>query len=174
MFGADAMLFKEIDINSLQFNPFSSFKKDWALVSAGNSSKFNTMTVSWGGLGIIWQKNVSFIFIRPQRYTFEFIENNDYYSICFLEDKDKNILNICGTTSGRDTDKIKRTGLVPIFDEKAPYFQQSKLVYICRKIHGQFIDSTCFIDKNINSEYKNNDYHKIFIGEIEKCLKKED
>lgn len=168
------MLFEETSLDLLKINPFSSFKKDWALVSAGNEQNLNTMTVSWGGLGIIWQKPVSFIFIRPQRYTFEFLENNAYYSICFLGEKDRSILNICGTTSGRDTDKIKETGLVPIYDEKAPYFEQSCTTFICRKIHGQFIDPKGFMDKDINLQYKNQDYHKIFIGEIEKCLTRKD
>ena len=163
-------MFKEIDLNKLKLNPFSSFNKDWALLSAGSSEKLNTMTVSWGALGIIWQKPVSFIFVRPQRYTFEFLENNGYYSINFLKEDNRKILNICGTKSGRDIDKIKETGLIPIFNEKAPYFTQSKIAFICRKLHGQFIDPSCFIDKNINLEYKNKDYHKIFIGEIEKCL----
>lgn len=166
------MSFKEISIESLAINPFSSFKNDWALVTAGTSEKLNTMTVSWGGMGIIWNKPVSFIFIRPQRYTFEFVENNDYYSVCFLEDGNRNILSFCGSKSGRNINKIKETGLSPIFDSKAPYFEQSKLTLICRKIHGQFLDPSCFLDKNINLEYKNNDYHKMFIGEIEKCLVK--
>ncbi len=164
------MSFKEIDVNSLKIAPFSSFQNDWALVTAGNKQSLNTMTVSWGALGVIWQKPVTFIFIRPQRYTFEFLEKNDYYSLSFLKDGFKNILGICGSKSGRNFDKIKETGLIPIFDRKAPYFDQSKLAFICRKIHAQFIDPSCFVDESINSEYKNKDYHKIFVGEIEKCL----
>lgn len=167
------MSFEEISLDSLKINPFSSFKKDWALVSAGDEQSSNTMTVSWGGLGIIWQKPVSFIFIRPQRYTFEFLENKTHYSICFLGNEYRDILNTCGTVSGREVNKIKKTGLVPIFNEKAPYFEQSCTTFICRKIHSQFIDPECFIDKNINIQYKNKDYHKIFIGEIEKCLMRE-
>lgn len=166
------MSFKETNINSLQITPFSSFKDEWALVTAGTAEKFNTMTVSWGGIGIIWNKPVSFIFIRPQRYTFEFIEKNNYYSVCFLEDGNRNILSLCGSKSGRDINKIKETGLSPIFNCSAPYFEQAKLTLICRKIHGQFIDSSCFIDQSIHLEYKNNDYHKMFIGQIEKCLVK--
>lgn len=166
------MLFKEINIESLELAPFASLKNDWALVTSGNEQSLNTMTVSWGGLGIIWQKPVSFIFIRPQRYTFEFLEKNDYYSLSFLEEGHKDILGICGSKSGRDIDKINETGLIPIFDNESPYFKQSKLVFICKKIHGQFIDPSCFIDKNIHSEYKNHDYHKMFIGEITRCLVK--
>lgn len=160
------------NLESIKMNNFSSLKKEWALVTAGNENKLNTMTVSWGGTGIIWNKNVTFIFIRPQRYTFEFLENNNSYSVCFLEENHRDILNLCGTKSGRDIDKIKETGLIPVFDEEAPYFKQTKLAFICRKLYGQFIDPSCFTDDKICSEYPNKDYHKIFIGEIIKCLTK--
>lgn len=167
------MSFLQTNPELIKINPFSSLKKDWALVTAGNEDNLNTMTVSWGGTGVIWNKCVSFIFIRPQRYTFEFIENSDFYSVCFLEDNHKDILSFCGNKSGRDVNKIKQTGLSPIFIEEAPYFDQSKIVFICRKIYGQFIDPSYFIDNKINLEYPNKDYHKVFIGEIVKCLIKE-
>lgn len=164
------MPFIESDISTLNINAFSTIGKDWDLITAGDKNRFNTMTASWGGLGVIWQKNVSFIFIRPQRYTFEFIEKSDYYSISFLGKEYKDILSFCGRTSGRNTDKVAETGLTTIFDQEAPYFEQSNLVLICKKMYGQFIDPLCFIDKSIENEYKNQDYHKMFIGEIVKCL----
>jgi flavin reductase (DIM6/NTAB) family NADH-FMN oxidoreductase RutF len=168
-------MFQEIDIESLKFNPFTKISKQWMLISAGNKTKCNTMTASWGALGELWKKPVSFIFIRPQRYTLEFIEKEDYYSICFFDKNDRNALNYCGSHSGRnETDKISSAGLTPVFDEKAPYFKEAKVVFICRKMHGQTIDPACFIDKSIDSEcYADKDYHKMFVGEIVKVLERD-
>ena len=147
-------------------NPFSEIGTDWMLISAGSKDKFNTMTASWGGLGILWNKNVSFAFVRPQRYTFEFLEKYDYYSLSFFDSSFKPVLKFCGENSGRNIDKIEQTGLTPILDGEAPYFSEAKKVMICKKLYSQFIDPKCFIDANIQSNYENKDYHKIYVGEI--------
>lgn len=167
-------MFQKIDITKLSFNPFTKIDKEWMLVTAGNAEKCNTMTASWGGLGVLWQKYVSFIFIRPQRYTLEFIEKEEYYSLCFFEESHRKALAYCGGHSGRDVDKIKESGLTPVYDEAAPYFEEAKLVFICRKMHGQTIDPSCFIDKAIDTDcYPQKDYHKLFIGDIVKVLEKQ-
>lgn len=164
--------FKEIDIKSLEFNPFKLIGDKWMLITAGNEDKFNTMTASWGGLGILFNEPVVFSFIRPQRYTFEFVENNDYFSISFYDEKYKDKLTFCGTKSGRDIDKIKEISFTPVFDEKAPYFEEAKLVFICQKIHGQFLAPDGFIDQHLEKNY-NNDYHKLYVGKIVKAIIKE-
>ncbi len=164
--------FEEINVNLIQENPFKLIGKDFMLVTAGTKEKLNTMTASWGGLGVLWNKNVSFTFIRPQRYTFEFLENNEYYTLSFYDKKFKDMLMFCGTKSGRDIDKVKETSLTPVFDEEAPYFEQAKLVLICKKLYGQFITPDCFISKEIEKNYPLKDYHKIFIGEIVKAIVK--
>lgn len=165
--------FREIDILSLEeSNAFKLIGKDWMLITAGNEKNLNTMTASWGMLGVLWQKNVSCIFVRPQRYTLSFLENSDYYSLCFFSDKYKKILSYCGTHSGKDIDKISKTGLSVDYD-KAPYFKEAKLVLICKKIYTDYIDPSGFKDAAIHSEYENKDYHKVFVGEITKCLEKE-
>jgi flavin reductase (DIM6/NTAB) family NADH-FMN oxidoreductase RutF len=167
--------FKQADISELSFNPFTLINNEWMLVTAGDEQKNNTMTASWGGVGVLWNKNVSFIFIRPQRYTLEFIEQQDCYSLCFFDKEYKPALSFCGAKSGRDVDKVKETGLTPVYDEVAPYFAQAKLVLICRKLYGQKIDPACLIDAGIDTaSYPGKDYHKMFIGAIEKVLVKED
>lgn len=166
------MTFNGLNLNDIKLNPFSTFSKKWALLTAGDREKLNTMTVSWGGTGVIWQKNVTFVFVRPQRYTFEFMEKSEFYSLSFLEEGYRDILTFCGTNSGRDKNKIEGTGLIPIFDYNAPCFKQAEFVCICKKIYGQFIDPSCFIDESINREYPNDDYHKIFIGEVVNWLGK--
>ena len=167
-------MFQEIDITKLNFNPFTKIDKEWMLITAGNAEKCNTMTASWGGLGELWKKYVSFIFIRPERYTLEFIEKEEYYSLCFFDESNRKTLAYCGSHSGRDTDKIKESGLTPVYEESAPYFAEANLVFICRKMHGQLIDPACFIDPTIDVDcYPLKDYHKLFIGDIVKVLEKQ-
>lgn len=164
--------FKEIDVKSLKFNPFELIGDKWMLVTAGIKNKLNTMTASWGGLGVLFNEPVVFLFIRPQRYTFDFIENNEFFSISFYDEKYKNKLSFCGTQSGRNTDKIKEISFTPVFDENAPYFEEANLVFFCKKIHGQFLDPAGFIDKTIEKNY-DNDYHKLFVGKIVRTIVKE-
>ena len=168
------MSFKEIGAKELTDNPFSLIGNEWMLITAGSAEKYNTMTASWGGVGVIWGKNAAFCFIRPQRYTLEFVEQNDFYTLSFYPAEYKSALALCGKASGRDTDKAKETGLTPAFDQNAPYFEQAKLVLVCRKLYGQYLDASCFIDKkNISDWYPQKDFHKMFVGEIVKVLVKE-
>ena len=141
------------------------------LITAGNSENHNTMTASWGGLGVLFGKNVSFIFVRPQRYTKEFIDSSGGYSLCFFDESYRNALNLCGTVSGRDTDKDKECGFTVDFCEGVPYYKEAKLVLICKKIYRQSLGENSFIDKApVKSFFANNDYHDMYIGEIVKVL----
>lgn len=166
--------YKEIQPSEITENAFKLIGKDWMLVTAGNSDKFNTMTASWGGVGVLWNKNVAFSFIRPQRYTLEFLDNNEYYTLSFLEDGQKPALTFCGRNSGRDVDKIQATGLTPIFDEQAPYFSQAKLVLVCKKLYKQSMTADSFIDSSlVSANYADGDFHYTFVGEIVKVLVKD-
>ncbi len=161
------------DISALSGDFFTKLKKEWMLVTAGNKNSFNTMTASWGGIGILWNKNVSFVFIRKSRYTLEFVDSNEYYSLSFFNGKLMDKLLFCGRNSGRDTDKIKETGLIPVFDNKAPYFEQAETILVCRKLYKQEMTTENFIDKDLISEYySDNDIHDIFVGEIVDVLVK--
>lgn len=99
------MSFKEVKMEELNFNPFTKIGTEWMLITAGDEKKFNTMTASWGGVGIMWNKNVVTTYIRPQRYTKEFVDANEYFTVSFYDKEYKKALNICGTRSGRDCDK---------------------------------------------------------------------
>lgn len=166
--------FIEVDPTALSDNPFKIIGKDWMLVSAGDEQKFNTMTASWGSVGIMWNKPVSFIFIRPQRYTLEFVESNDYYTLSFFPGEEyRKALAFCGSKSGRDYDKCKETGLTPVFDEGTPYFEQARLVMVCKKLYSQPLSEEYVIQDFVKDNYEN-DYHKMFVGEIVKVLVKED
>ncbi len=164
---------EKISLDNLEIeNPFKLIGNDWMLITAGNESQFNTMTASWGGLGVLWNKKVSFCFVRPQRFTFEFMEKNNYYSLSFYDSEYKDSLRICGTTSGREVNKVEEAGLTPCFESSAPYFEESKLVLICKKLYAQFIDQKCMIDPKLELNYKEKDYHKMYVGEIIECMVK--
>ncbi len=164
-------MFNEISVYSLNENPFDAINNQWMLITAGKE-KVNTMTASWGGLGIMWNKEVATCFIRPQRYTFEFVENEEYFSLCFFGSGQREALKLCGTLSGRDCDKIAQAGLHVVKGELAPYFEEAETVLICRKIYKDRIKPEGFIDPSIEKNYANGDYHYVYMGEIVKCLKR--
>jgi flavin reductase (DIM6/NTAB) family NADH-FMN oxidoreductase RutF len=154
---------------------FSLLDDDWMLITAGNLGSFNTMTASWGGFGILWNKPVAFVFIRPQRYTLGFIEKQEYFTLSVFNEEYRDILNICGSLSGRDTDKIAETGLVPVeTNNKGVFFQQANLYMECRKLYHDRIKPENFIIREVNRKnYRNNDHHIMFIAEIVACMSKQ-
>ncbi len=167
------MSFKEITPSQLDKNAFSLIGDDWMLITAAKGEKVNTMTASWGGLGVIWNKNVAYIFIRPQRYTKEFVDSSDTLSLCVLDQSRKDDLTYLGRVSGRDEDKIKKCALTTVFDNKTPYFEESKLVFICKKLFAQQLTPDSFIQKElIEKNYPLKDFHTMYVVEIEKILVK--
>lgn len=165
--------FKEVKPAEIQGNPFHMIDKQWFLITAGNLKSFNTMTASWGGMGILWNKPVAFCFVRPQRYTYQFMEKSDTFTMSFLGKEHRDKLNFCGKYSGRDVDKIQKTGLLPVeTKEGLVYFEQADLVMECRKIYFSDLDPSHFLDPSIQKNYPINDYHRLYIGEIQKCLVK--
>ena len=154
-------------IESLTLNPFTRLSKDWALVSAGTPEKSNTMTVSWGGVGVIWGKNVTYIFIRDSRYTKEFIDQGDTFSLAFLDESHHDALKYCGGHTGRGTDKWKDANLTPAFSDGVVYPDESKLVLLCRKMAAVPITEDSFVDSGINEKwYSDHDMHMMYVGEI--------
>ncbi|MBQ4104887.1 MAG: flavin reductase [Clostridia bacterium] len=166
--------FKEITAQKLTLNPFTKIGKEWMLITAGNQEKFNTMTASWGGLGVLWNKDVAFTFVRPCRYTFEFTEESDFFSLCFFGEDCREALNLCGTKSGRDCDKVKEANLTPVFVDGVPCFEEAKLVLICKKLYAQPMDKAFALTQDVTKHYGENEpYHTMYAGEIIKALTKE-
>ncbi len=166
--------FIEIRTEELNKNPFELIGGDWMLVTAKKENKVNTMTASWGGMGIMWNKNVAYTVLRPQRYTKEFVDGSDTFSLSFLGKDYKKILSYLGTVSGRDEDKISKSGLKVVYEGGTPYFEESDLVLICRKLYSQELDTKGFIDGKLDGEnYPKKDYHTLYISEILKVLVKE-
>lgn len=166
---------KRIEIKDLTENFFESISKEWMLITAGTPEHFNTMTASWGGIGFLWNKPVAFVFIRPERYTYEFAEKNEYLTLSFLGDENRQIHNICGSKSGRDTDKVQETGLKPLpTPEGNITFEQSRLTLECRKLYSRMLEPESFIDKQPLEKWysENNGMHKMYIVEIVNVWKK--
>lgn len=165
---------KNIPIGSLQMNPFEKIGKEWMLITAGDEQAHNTMTASWGGLGVLWNKNVSTCYVRPQRHTFGFMENSESYSLCFFDESYRKALSLCGTLSGRDTDKDKEAGLTCAFHHGVPYYEEASLVLICKKQYSQFLTKKSFVcGETYTKNYPADDLHKMYIGEITDVLVKE-
>lgn len=161
---------KPIAIKDLNENFFQAIGKEWMLVTVGDSQKFNTMTASWGGIGFLWNKPVVFVFIRPERYTFEFIEKSEYITLSFLGEENKAIHKICGSKSGREVDKVKETGLKPIITEKGNiFFEQGRLNLECRKLYSDTIKEERFIDLDACKQWyggTHGGFHHVYIAEI--------
>jgi flavin reductase (DIM6/NTAB) family NADH-FMN oxidoreductase RutF len=131
------------------------------------------MTASWGGLGVIWNKRIAITFVRPTRYTREFIEKQDLFTCSFFPAKYRKALSFCGSHSGRDVNKTAATGLTPVFDVKgAVYFAEARLVLVCRKIYFQDLEPKQFLDRKVLKMYPEKDFHRMYFGEIAKCLKR--
>ena len=156
---------------NLTDNVFDLVGNQWMLISAGEIGAFNTMTASWGCLGVLWRKQVAVCFVRPSRHTFSFINKAAYYTLSVLPEENRGILDFCGANSGRDTDKIAKTGLKPVdIEGKGVSFEQASLVLLCRKLYTQDFDPSLFLDPEIQNLYPKKDYHRVFVGEIELCL----
>ena len=165
-------LFTPCKIKLLKGNLFSMLDDEWMLITAGTKESFNTMTASWGGFGILWNKPVAFIFIRPQRHTLGFVDNEDYFTLSFFGEKYRDILSFCGSRSGREVDKVAETGLVPLeTGNGAIYFEQAKLMLECSKLYRDKIRPENFMMRELEKKiYRQKDYHFIYVAEIVSCM----
>ena len=164
--------FREIKAEEITDNPFRMIGSDWMLVTAQKpDGSVNTMTASWGGVGVLWNKNVAYVFIRPQRYTKEFIDSAERFSLTVFPEQYKKELGYLGRVSGRDEDKITKSGLTVVRDDGAPYFAEGRLVLQCKKLYRQTIAEDGFYAQEIPQQcYAAGDYHIQYIAEIERIL----
>jgi flavin reductase (DIM6/NTAB) family NADH-FMN oxidoreductase RutF len=165
---------KEISPNDLNESAFRMIGKEWMLITAGTMDSWNTMTASWGGMGEMWFKPAVFAFMRPQRYTLEFVKREPLFTISFFSEKYRPVLEFCGANSGRECDKAAETGLVP-FETKngAVSFEQAHTVIECRKLFMQHLDPEGFIDQSIVDEcYPERDFHYMVVGEAQHVLRR--
>lgn len=161
------MSFTKIDITKDAMHVFDLLAKDWMLISAGTEQKWNTMTASWGALGVIWGKPSVTAYIRHSRYTKEFVDNNEYFTITFLQDGHRDALNVLGSMSGREIDKMHESGLTPVFVDGQPTFEEAKLVLVCRKrCKSEIAPEDLVHQETADKWYSDKNYHTMYIGEI--------
>ena len=167
------MSFREVDLKSLEFSPFAKIGDEWALLTAGTTSGYNTMTVSWGGMGVLWGKDVVTVYVRPQRYTKEFVDREEYFTLAFFGEEQRKALTLCGSKSGREVDKVKECGFTVAQAEcGAPYFEEAELVLVCRKRYAQEMDPQAIPQDAKDRFYPEKDYHTMYIGEVVEALRK--
>ena len=166
-------MLRNIDPKQITQNPFAMIGEQWMLITAGSGEKCNTMTASWGGVGVLWQAPVATCYVRPQRYTKQFLDAQEYFTLTFFGEEHREALKLCGTKSGRDVDKVKECGFtVKAAACGAPYFEEAELVIVCRKRYVQDFDPAAIPDDVKEKQYPNRDYHTMYIGEIVEVLSK--
>jgi flavin reductase (DIM6/NTAB) family NADH-FMN oxidoreductase RutF len=166
---------KEISYTELNINPMTLIGGEWMLLTAGTREHgYNTMTCSWGHLGAIWGHGggypTSVCYVRPQRYTKEFVDREELYTLCFFNERKKELAYL-GTHSGRDEDKVAKVGFTPAFGEGYTYFEEAKLVLVCRKLYRAPLKEEGFFHPEVvEDNYPKRDFHDLYIGKIEKVL----
>ena len=155
----------------MNINPFDKFNKEWALVTAGNKDSFNSMTISWGSMGTLWHKDIITIYIRPDRYTFDFIKNSDMFTISFYDEKYRDILTMFGRCSGRDINKVEKSGFNPVFMDDGITYSEANETIVLKKIYMEQLNKDLF-NEDILSCYKDNGpAHYMIIGEVIRGVK---
>ena len=145
---------------------FGVFNRKWALLTAGDREKFNTMTVSWGGLGTLWGMDVATVYVKPIRYTHDFMEKSDYFTLSFYPEGSRKALALLGTLSGRDGDKVAKSGLTPEFLEQGVTFQEASVTLLCRKIYRQDLEIAAMPEQVVKGFYKTEAPHTMYIGQV--------
>ncbi len=154
-------------MNEMKMDAYDAFHFDWALVTAGTMQNHNTMTIGWGGLGCLWGKRVATIYVRPNRYTYEFVEHEDYFTVSFFPEDYRDALKLLGQKSGRDCDKITQAGLHPVPIGESVTFREARLTLLCRKLYHQDMDASAIDPQCLKTYYApDNPLHRMYVGEI--------
>ena len=132
----------------------------------------NAMTASWGCMGVLWNKNIAVCFIRPQRYTYGLTEQAERISLAFPDAAYRDAMTLCGRRSGRDCDKLREAGLTTEELDGVPVIAEAELNLICRKLYVDDLKAGCFLDEELLAHYKDNDFHRVYVCEIERAYRK--
>lgn len=160
--------------DQLLCQPINLFNNQWLLLSSGNYElkRWNCMTISWGSLGVMWNRPFVQVVVRPSRYTFGFMNEFEDFTLCAFPPEFHHRLQVLGSKSGRKFDKMKCSGLTPIAAPAvaSPAYAEACLVLGCKKLYWQDMNAANFLDPKINTLYNGNDHHRIFFGEIHSVL----
>ncbi|MBE7007927.1 MAG: hypothetical protein E7422_02070 [Ruminococcaceae bacterium] len=145
---------------------FSQFNKKWALLSAGTIDDFNAMTISWGGMGTLWSRDVVTVYVKPVRYTWQYMEKNDYFTVSFYPEANKRDLSVMGSKSGRECDKVALTSLTPKALANGVTFEQAETTIVCRKLYWQDLTRSVMPQDVVSTYYKEEEPHRMYVGEV--------
>ena len=151
----------------------SVFDKKWALLTAGDSDRFNAMTISWGGLGTLWGKPVATVYVRTSRYTHDFMDTDEFFTVSFYPEECTQILGVLGSKSGRDMDKMKESGLTPVQAGESMSFREAEVTLVCRKLFKQQLDVANMPEDVAKAMYEGQAPHDMYIGEIVDIVRKD-
>ena len=159
------------DIKQKEFKAFGMFRDQWALATAGTIDNFNTCTIGWGSIGTIWTRaagNIVTIYVNPERYTWEFLMKNDYFTVSFFPEQYREDLQYLGTHSGRDEDKVAKTSLTPVAAGESVTFKEAELTFVCKKIYAAQFDKDKMDPEVYETTYGYRDWitHYEFIGKV--------
>ncbi|WP_181246081.1 MULTISPECIES: flavin reductase [Clostridium] len=169
---SDFVSFEEINLNEFDFNPFTKVD-DWALLTAGAKDKFNMMTITGVMCGKFFLKPMIQVYVHPDRYSYRFLENNDYFTISFFDVPRHPALQICGRMHGNECDKVAESGLHPITFENTVIFEEASTVFVCKKVYHMDVEKENFDSQQLFKEYykDSSTFHRIYLGQIEKVLR---
>jgi flavin reductase (DIM6/NTAB) family NADH-FMN oxidoreductase RutF len=169
--GPDVPGFMDMAPEDMDESPFRLIGRDWMLVTAGPPERHNTMTASWGGMGVAWGRPVCACMVRPSRYTFRFLEDAAGFTLSFFHERHRDALRYCGTHSGREADKAAAAGLSPMATGSGTTaFREARLIMVCRKLYTHDVDPSRFLAREIGEHYPRGDYHRFYVGEVLRCL----
>jgi flavin reductase (DIM6/NTAB) family NADH-FMN oxidoreductase RutF len=161
---------KAIPFEAFRLPIIKAWERDWFLLTSGDftKKKYNPMTVAWGSIGVMWSKPFAQVVVRPQRYTNQFMKKYPTFTLCAFPAAYRAALNLCGTKSGRNTDKVREAGLTPVKSKNvaAPGFAEAELIIECRTMYRERIRPAGFCDKSVHKNYPGKDYHYVYFGEI--------
>lgn len=159
---------RELDLTKLSVEAVGLWMNQWLLLTAGTLQDCNMMTVAWGSLGCMWSKPFAQVVVRPQRHTRQYLERSDSFTLCAFPERHRKDLQVLGSVSGKDGNKLSKTKLTLKASQKvaAPSYHEASFILECRKMYWQDMDPAGFIDQKIQDNYAANDYHRIYFGEI--------
>jgi flavin reductase (DIM6/NTAB) family NADH-FMN oxidoreductase RutF len=166
------MTFSEIKLAEVDLNPFTKIE-EWALLTVGDKQDFNMMPIGGLMMGQLWRRKTLAVYINPTRHSYSIMNHSHYFTVSFFPEPRSKPLEIAGSLHGNECNKTEATGLTPYFDQNGVYFGEAEIVFICRKIFHADADESLFDDKDVfKGYYRDTHYHRIFLGEIEKVLKR--
>ena len=167
------MSFTETKLADLDLNPFTKIE-EWALLTVGDKQEYNMMTITGLMMGQLWIKKTLQVYVHPARYSYPIMNKSAYFTVSFFPEPRDKALAIAGKLHGNQCDKTKETGLTPQFDQSGVYFSEADIIFICRKIYHNDVEEPLFDAKDVfNGYYHDNTvFHRIFVGEIQKVLRR--